>query len=264
MSGEKGSRLVALRLTGQEYRLYPADADGKYRTLAFPELALRPDFLWDRAKDWQGADNPFQIERALPRLKLDFAEGGIAWGDLPFDAAPELTPKRLSFAEFAAWTPQATFESSGNKPVLGGVIGSRNVIGMLLRTEGLTQAVTVLHPREWIDALILAEEDRLADAARRTHWWEVARQAAALLREQFGFGRLVVIGDLVEDRPLNVWSDITLVAFDRTDVQDSWEAYREMRRLFRDEAPINLLENDRATQSERHAIAVAGVEIYLR
>ena len=189
-------RLEVLCCAGGDYRSCPSNAGGKCRPRAFPDLALDPKLLWDLTRDWLGTNNPFQLEGPVPRLDLAVTEGGSAWGDLPFDPDPELTPKWLSFTEFAAWTPQIKFESMGNKPCVGGRIGSRNVIGMLLRTEGLTRAVSVLHPREWIDALVLADEDRQADVARRERWWAVARQAACVLRQQFNFGRLVAIGDL--------------------------------------------------------------------
>jgi hypothetical protein len=45
-------------------------------------------------------------------------------------------------------------------------------------------------------------------------WWKIAKEAAALLREQHGAKRLAVTGDLVRPQPLNFWSEMTLVAYD--------------------------------------------------
>jgi hypothetical protein len=147
------------------------------------------------------------------------------------------------------------------KPWVGGSRGSRNVLGMLLRTEGLVQAVSVLHPRAWIGALALAAAEQATDAERRPHWWEVARRAASELRERFGFGRLVVIGDLLHPQPLNLWSAITLVAFDLKQTQRSWDVSQFLYEKYRDEPDIHLIEYEHATRSEKEAVAAAGVEL---
>jgi len=142
----------------------------------------------------------------MPPVPKGYAEGGISWGDLEFDPQPDLLPRPLSFDEFASWAPQAKFECIDGKPWVGGSRGSRNVLGMLLRTEGLVKAVTVLHPREWIAALMQAEENLAAEPERRERWWQTARKAAALLRKKFGYGRMVVIGDLLRPKRLSLWS----------------------------------------------------------
>jgi hypothetical protein len=74
-------------------------------------------------------------------------------------------------------------------------------------------------------------------------------------------GRLVVIGDLVRDRPLNVWSRITLVALDRPEQSDTWKAGSTLYTRFGDEPGVDLLEHKRATRAERHAVESEGVEV---
>jgi hypothetical protein len=112
-----------------------------------------------------------------------------------------------------------------------------------------------------VAALVQAEEERAADGARREHWWEIAHQAAALLRQKFSFKRLVVIGDLVRPQPLNLWSMITLVALDCPDNRDTWDASSLLYERFRDEPDVNLIKREHATRSEKDAVATEGVDL---
>lgn len=223
-----------LQLTGNEYKSRAADSDGKYRSVTFRGLALQLELLW-KGDSWIREPNPFSIEAKMPSVSRENAKSASGWGDLAFEPLPGLEPRRLSFVEFTSWTPPAKFEVINGKPWVGGSRGSRNVIGLILRTEGLAKAVSVVHPREWIAALAQAEEDQMADAERRSHWWDVARQAANELREQFEFGRLVVVGDLVRPKPLNLWSDITMIAFDLEKKHDTWDASQYLYKRYRDE-----------------------------
>ena len=249
-----------LRWTGQEYRLHSPETDGTSRPQAFPGLRFDPSKLW-QAGGWQRGPNPWSVEAPMLNLSKGYAEGGISWGDLAFDPQPDLQPRPLSFEEFASWAPQAKFECIDGKPWVGGSRGSRNVLGMLLRTEGLTKAVTVLHPREWIAALRKAEEDLAAEPQRRERWWQATRKAVALLRKKFGYGRLVVIGDLLRPKSLSLWSDVTLVAFNRPEKADTWKVSHFLYEKFRDDPDVNLIEHKYATKAERQAIDAEGVEI---
>lgn len=250
-----------LQWTGQGYGPCVLGSDGTHRPLAFPGLSFRPSKLWERDSHWDRGPNPFSVTSPMPRVQKGFAQGGVAWGDLEFDPQPALTPRATTFDQFASWAPEAKFECIDGKPWVGGSHGSRNVLGLLLRTEGLTKAVTVLHPRDWIGALAQMEEDRAADAGRRDHWWQIAGDAAALLRQKFHFGRLVVIGDLVRPQPLNVWSEITLVAFDLSKKQDTWEGSRFLYEKYRDEPDIKLIRFEHANRAEQEAVPREGVEL---
>jgi Uma2 family endonuclease len=249
-----------LRWTGQDYQPHPPSSDGSYRPKGFAGISLQPAKLWDGDQGWARSQNPFTLDSPMPRVPRGYAPGGVSWGDLDFAPHPALEPRALSFEEFASWAPEAKFEMIEGKPWIGGSRGSRNVLGMLLRTEGLARAVTVLHPREWVAALMQVEQDRGTEAARRQHWWEIARQAAALLRERFGLRKLVVIGDLVRAVPLNVWSMITLIALDIPKSQSDWDMYQVLHERFRDEPDINLVDYKRASRSEQQAVGSEGVE----
>ncbi len=57
---------------------------------------------------------------------------------------------------------------------------------------------------------------RLAEARiekRRRQAWRVARQAAQLLRREFGASKVVVFGSLAHDAEFSPWSDIDLAAW---------------------------------------------------
>jgi Uma2 family endonuclease len=237
-----------------------AQADGTYRPAAFPGVVFSPQLLWE-TNDWGRGPNPFRIDQDMPPVRRGFAKGGVAWGDLPFDPQPGLEARRLSFDQFASWAPQAKFELIDGQPWVGGSRGSRNVLGMLLRTAGLAEAVRVLHPRVWLEALAEQERSQAEDAERRVQWWAAARRAAELLRERFGVGRLVVIGDLVRPAPLNLWSMITLVAFDLGRSRSSFDAYQAIDEALGDDPPIDLISAEHATKAQREAIDGEAVEL---
>ena len=76
-----------------------------------------------------------------------------------------------------------------------------------------------LTPQEWqeyqpvqvIETRYQAEKDK--NEQRREAAWQVARQAARLLRQEFGADRVVVFGSLVHESWFNRWSDIDLAAW---------------------------------------------------
>jgi predicted nucleotidyltransferase len=57
------------------------------------------------------------------------------------------------------------------------------------------------------------ERERQALRAREERAWELARQAATVLREQFGVSRVVVFGSLVHPGWFNPWSDVDIAAW---------------------------------------------------
>ena len=50
-------------------------------------------------------------------------------------------------------------------------------------------------------------------AAREARAWELARRAAAVLRQQFGATRVVVFGSLVHPGSFTLWSDVDVAAW---------------------------------------------------
>jgi hypothetical protein len=247
-----------LRRTADGYRPQAVAADGRYRPASGPGLALVLDWLWDRPEDYFRSPPVFAVETpGNADGRLDCKEGP-GWGHLPFRPEPALEPRRVRFEEFISWCPRAKFERVEGRPLIGGRLGTRNVLGMLLRTFGLAEAVTLLPPVQWILAMRQDEESRTVDADRKAEWWAVVRRVAALLREKHGAGRLTVIGDLTRPAPLNAWSDVTLVGWDLPDIP--WEFHREVSKL----APgidLDVIEYERATPAQLQEIEETGVEI---
>jgi predicted nucleotidyltransferase len=57
------------------------------------------------------------------------------------------------------------------------------------------------------------EAEQQALAAREERAWELARQAAALLRERFKVSRVVVFGSLIHPGCFTPWSDVDIAAW---------------------------------------------------
>jgi uncharacterized protein len=57
------------------------------------------------------------------------------------------------------------------------------------------------------------EAERRTLAAREKRAWELARQAAAALRQQFGVERVVVFGSLIHPGCFTPWSDVDIAAW---------------------------------------------------
>lgn len=68
-------------------------------------------------------------------------------------------------------------------------------------------------------------ERRLAE--RRERAWDVAREAAELLRDRYGATRVVLFGSLARDGPFDEHSDIDLIAWDI----DEMKLYRALADL---------------------------------
>ena len=64
------------------------------------------------------------------------------------------------------------------------------MLGLLLKTFGLTGALRLLHPPAWVTGLLAEEAARANDARHRDRWWKEARRTGELLRARFGAGQL--------------------------------------------------------------------------
>ncbi len=253
------------RLTDGAYQPQGVEADGKYRPANLPGLACAPERLWDEEDLPALLDGLGVIEVEAPALLPLPTDAGeardpLGWDSLPFEPRLELAPHPIGFNQFMAWCPEAKFEGSeGRWPIISGHLGTRNVLGMLLMTVGLTETARLRPPMAWLAALAADAQQQAHDADRRAAWWAVARRAAELLREQFGVKRLGLIGDLTRATPLNLWSEITLVVWDwpLEGEHDLWQA---LYHLSRDPA-IDLIEFAGATPAQRVAIARELVEL---
>ena len=58
-----------------------------------------------------------------------------------------------------------------------------------------------------------AEQQRRETEARYHRAWELARQAAALLKSRFGASRVVLFGSLLDKQHFRRWSDVDLAAW---------------------------------------------------
>lgn len=262
----KTQTISFLRLVDGAYVPQSPDPEGRYRPAGFPELACVPDLLW-ACHDESQVQSPtldsgvFEVQSQnatrAPQPRPTAAGLGIdLW--LPFAPRVGPHPTSITFEEYIAWRPEAKFERIDDRPLIGGWAGTRNVLGLLMMTTGLEQAVGLLRPRDWVDGLLAEAETRRNDAARRDWWWSRARDMAELLRRETGVERVAVVGDLVRTRPLHYWSELTLVVSPMPDWSDP-----ALRTLFTsDEDPrIDLINAEKPTPAEQRLMSTGKVEI---
>ncbi|MBE9141380.1 Uma2 family endonuclease [Nodosilinea sp. LEGE 07088] len=247
------------RLVDSQYQRHQPDSDGHYRPSSIPGLAFRPDALWQEDEDYNPLEpKTFKVEQSVEGLQRSQAEAGPQWGSLLFIPNIQPSPVPISFEAYISWCPRAKFEFIAGKPLINSTPGTRNVLAMLLMTIGLESAVKLLPPQAWIEGLRQRLEWEQHDGERKAEWWRLARQAAERLRTHFDLGRLGVIGDLTMPQPLNYWSDITLVYWEK--FEESWKAFDVLRDIDPD-FRIDLLEfqpewltADQLWQIERHLV----------
>jgi predicted nucleotidyltransferase len=84
------------------------------------------------------------------------------------------------------------------------------------------------------------QRELAALAAREQRAWELARQAAVLLRTEFHAGRVLVFGSLIHPGCFTPWSDVDIAA-DGIDPRDTLRAMESVHDLSR-EIPVNLVD----------------------
>lgn len=103
----------------------------------------------------------------------------------------------------------------------------------------------------------------LADRAQRdVRWqraWQLARQAAALLKEEYGVDRVVAFGSLTHSGRFTRWSDVDLAAWGLT--PDNWLHAIGAVRALSDEIDINLV--DMTCCSPELAVSILRDEVLL-
>lgn len=83
----------------------------------------------------------------------------------------------------------------------------------------MTKTASEMNMQEWqayypaTAAERLVEQRKPQTVRRRRLAWRVARQAAALLRHEFGASKVVVFGSLARGNRFTPWSDIDLAAW---------------------------------------------------
>jgi hypothetical protein len=239
-----------------KYNRETPDWDGRYRPASVPGLVFLPELLW---KESSSRDvNICEVEQQLPREWSYEAQDGIDWDDVSFEPSPQLEAGIVAFDEFASWCPRAKFEGDGERTIIGGRLGTRNVLGMLIRTFGLIETVRLLHPRDWISGLDQVLHAQQTDSERKAQWWNLARLAAARLRSKYKIGRVAVIGCLTRPEPLHFWSELLLVVWDLPG--GTFENYELIRDLDTDQV-IDLIRPEGATGSEQRMIAKEAINI---
>lgn len=96
-------------------------------------------------------------------------------------------------------------------------------------------------------------------AKRRERAWVLARQAAALLKTQYGAKRVIVFGSLVHDRCFTRWSDVDLAVAGMTwpTYLHAWSAVEGLSK----EIAVDLVEIETASDRLRRVIEREGVPL---
>ena len=101
--------------------------------------------------------------------------------------------------------------------------------------------------------------DQQAQQQRRERAWVLARQAASLLKDQFGAKRVVVFGSLAHGAWFSARSDIDLLA-EGIAPQVFWRAWCALDQLARD-FDIELVASEEAAPQLLEMVAREGVEL---
>ena len=247
--------ILFYRLTPDGYARCEPDAEGLYASQGF---VVRPAALWKDGRD----DPPFIEGRREDCGRTLNIEREEMFDDIRFAPRVGLMPEPIAFGEFMAWAPEGKFEWWDGKPQIGGGApsGTRNVLGMLLMTCGLTGAVRLRHPQEWLAALERRRVEVADDARRKATVWEYARAAADVLRRDYGREHVGVVGDLVRAEPLDFWSSITLVIWGEIDY-GRWPRLWEQLREAVGGLEVEVVEAEKARGWMRRAIAEELVEL---
>ena len=105
---------------------------------------------------------------------------------------------------------------------------------------------------------------RVADAeqtrqVRQKRAWQLARQAADLLKTEFQATKVIVFGSLVQEEMFTLWSDVDLAAWGL----DSRDTLRALGRVYDldDEIEVNLVDVTTAFPEILQSIVQEGVEL---
>jgi predicted nucleotidyltransferase len=99
--------------------------------------------------------------------------------------------------------------------------------------------------RETADAR-MAEEARRASRRRETAWRR-AREAARILKDQFGATRVCAFGSILRPESFSLWSDLDIAAWGLT--PRNWLKASAAIRALSDEIELNLVDTDTCSDS---------------
>jgi predicted nucleotidyltransferase len=103
------------------------------------------------------------------------------------------------------------------------------------------------------------EQEQHERARRRKRAWEVARQAAQLLKKEFGATRVAVFGSLARTDSFTRWSDVDLAAWGLRP-EDTFRAMGAVMDLDK-KIKVNLVDIEVCRPSVRAAIEREGIEL---
>lgn len=95
--------------------------------------------------------------------------------------------------------------------------------------------------------------------ARRKKAWQLAHQAAVLLKNEFGVRRVVLFGSLVYADRFHRWSDVDLAAWGLT--VDNWLRAIGAVRVLSDEIELNLADAACCSPKLLEVIESQGIEL---
>lgn len=237
--------------------------DGRYEVSSIPGLTFLPAKLWEAADDFTYLSENDLFEVASDASKVGSMKPvgeGIDWSRSELGFAPALEePVPIMFEDYIYWCPEPKFEFMDGKPYIGSRDGIKGLIKIFLMTFGLVESVKLLHPREWVEALLTQRFSVQNIQEYKAQVWQLVHEAAALLREKYGATRLGVIGGLVKPKPLNFWDEITIVAWNLPlgQMGKAYVAVSEFSELFY----LHLIDAEDATDIQLNAIASELVEI---
>ena len=240
--------VTMLRWSPKGYQSQQPDTAGRYHVSSVPGLTFFPDRLWeDEAQRGYSSNSAlFSVgpEAKFLGTRIPYAGKGMdetrGWVKLQ----AQLEPDAIAFEDYIYWCPEAKFEFIEGRPWLGGREGTQGLLGMLLKTFGLIEAVKLAHPQDWIEALLeLQSEDNRK--TKRQNWWNIAQQNAQFLRDQFGVTKVAVAGELSQDTPLDYWSKLILIVWGAPEPQKPYTSLQQVIDQMNKDPEIQLIFADR-------------------
>lgn len=235
-----------LRWSNGTYHPQTADPDSRYPVPSVPGLTFFPEQLWNNEnRGHPDKSNLFEVTADAPQLDRirDFGSGIDETRGLT-QLQAQLKPTPISFDNYIYWCPEAKFELVDGRPWLGGRQGMQGLTGLLLMTFGLADAVTLDHPREWIQALV-GWTSPTGQQQQRERYWQLARQTAAVLKEQFDLTQVAVTGHLVAETPIDFWTPLQLVIWGAPESEQPFSGPERVVYDLSDDPPIHLIHGDR-------------------
>jgi uncharacterized protein len=106
--------------------------------------------------------------------------------------------------------------------------------------------------REQLDRYRTTAETRMAEEARRASLrretaWRRAREAARILKDQFGATRVCAFGSILRPESFSLWSDLDIAAWGLT--PRNWLKASAAIRALSDEIELNLVDTDTCSDS---------------